>query len=397
MCCSKDWPSLLCYLPVKSYFVEEKTSFFYLSTGLKDLFVYLPRMNSQISDGRLWLNLYKFITRKSVYHTLFWTLLLLTLIVYDLITGEVSVLTATGHGLIVVFVYALIVYFNLHYLIPNYLAKNQFRTYLGLLFITILIITPIEALILYLIYSGNPEAQAGIVINLNLYFIPPFLIASGSTLFKIVNDWFRNLRVKQELEKRTMQSELRFLKSQINPHFLFNTLNSLYALTLKKSDKAPEIVIKLSEMMRYMLYECNEKQVLLKKEVNYLKNYLDLEKLRQGKEIDIKFKVSGHISNQMIAPLMFIPFLENSFKHGLSNNLADGFVHINMQVEDSLVKMDIKNSKPEKLPVKDPKRKSGGIGLVNVRRRLNLLYPERYQLNIEDNPKSYCVRLELEL
>lgn len=240
-------------------------------------------MTISTENNGLLLKIYRFFTQKSVYHTLFWIILLFLLIGFDLLTTDKTLYTATGHGLIVVFVYALVVYFNLHFLIPNYLAKNQFWTYLGLLLLSILIITPIEALILYLIYSGDPVSQANIVINLNLYFIPPFLIASGSTLFKIINDWYRNLRVKQELEKRTMQSELRFLKSQINPHFLFNTLNSLYALTLKKSDKAPEIVIKLSEMMRYMLYECNEKQVLLSKEVNYLRNYLDLEKLRQGK------------------------------------------------------------------------------------------------------------------
>ena len=147
--------------------------------------------------------------------------------------------------------------------------------------------------------------------------------------------------------------------------------------------------------MRYMLYECNEKRVLLSKEVNYLHNYLALEKLRQPKDIDIKFEVEGNVSHQMISPLMFIPFLENSFKHGLSNNLSDGFVHIYLKVEGENVKLRIVNSKPEKLPVRDPRRKSGGIGLVNVKRRLNLLYPGQYSLNIEDNPKSYAIELSL--
>ena len=121
-------------------------------------------------------------------------------------------------------------------------------------------------------------------------------------------DWARQLRERQVLQTQTMQSELRFLKSQINPHFLFNTLNNLYALTLKKSDKAPEIVIKLSEMMRYMLYDCNEKRVPLSKEVKYIKNYLDLEGLRQGKNVTINFETEGSITDQKIAPLLFIPF-----------------------------------------------------------------------------------------
>jgi len=361
------------------------------------LFVSLYLM-SFAEENRGYLNaIYRFFSQKKVYHTLFWSLLLLVLVVNDLVMTDKTVATSIGHGLIVVFVYALVVYLNLLYLIPNYLTKNQFWTYLGLLILSVLVITPIEAFILYLIYSGNPIAQERVVIDLNLYFIPPTLIALGSTLFKIINDWVRDLREKQELEKRTMQSELRFLKSQINPHFLFNTLNSLYALTLKKSDNAPEIVIKLSEMMRYMLYECNEKQVLLSKEVNYIHNYLALELLRQAKDIDIKFEVTGNIGSQMISPLMFIPFIENSFKHGLSNNLANGFVHIYLNVEGEDIKFCVENSKPEKLPMRDPKRKSGGIGLVNVRRRLNLLYPDRYSLNIEDNPKSYEIELGLVL
>ena len=193
-----------------------------------------------------------------------------------------------------------------------------------------------------------------------------------------------------------MQSELRFLKSQINPHFLFNTLNNLYALTLKKSDKAPEIVIKLSEMMRYMLYECNEKRVPLVKEVNYLRNYLDLEQLRQSDKISINFTVEGDIGNQEIAPLLFIPFLENSFKHGLNTQIREGFVDIRMKVADQDVEFYIENSKGE-MVIQPTGRPSGGIGLENVRRRLNILYPDRYNLRVSDNPNTYSVYLTIEL
>ena len=231
---------------------------------------------------------------------------------------------------------------------------------------------------------------------MNYQFLITFFIAGSSTIFKIITDWVRYLREKQELQTQTMQSELRFLKSQINPHFLFNTLNNLYALTLKKSDKAPEIVIKLSEMMRYMLYECNEKSVLLSKEVNYLKNYLDLERLRQGKNVEIRFDIKGNIGDLQIAPLMFIPFLENSFKHGLNNHISKGFVDIRLNVEEKNIHFYIENSKPDSLPIQDHRR-SGGIGLVNIHRRLNLLYPNQYQLEIDDNPNSYAVNLQIEL
>jgi LytS/YehU family sensor histidine kinase len=193
-----------------------------------------------------------------------------------------------------------------------------------------------------------------------------------------------------------MQSELKFLKSQINPHFLFNTLNSIYALTLKKSDKAPEIVIKLSEMMRYMLYECNERLVPLSKEVLYVRNYVDLEMLRQGQKVRIDFRVEGDIHDQKIAPLIFTPFLENSFKHGV-NQISEGFVDILLEVQDENVILQIENSKPPKPQVVNHKKPSGGIGLANVKRRLDLLYPESYVLNITEEPDRYKVYLNLEL
>jgi len=340
--------------------------------------------------------LYDFLTQRVVYHSLFWAAFVLLLM---LLEGWANGFWFTfANQLINVGFYGLIVYFNLFYLIPNYLTKKQFLNYCGLLIATTVIITPLKMVVLFLFYgaTGVVEAQQQLLQNMNWQFMGTFVVASASTIFKIITDWARHLREKQELQTQTMQSELRFLKSQINPHFLFNTLNNLYALTLKKSDKAPEIVIKLSEMMRYMLYECNEKRVLLRKEVNYIRNYLDLEQLRQGKNVDINFEVQGNVSDQKIAPLMFIPFLENSFKHGLNNHISQGFVNIYLDVDDKHIHFYIENSKPENLPLQDHRR-SGGIGLVNVRRRLNLLYPDQYTLEIEDKPNSYAVNLMIDL
>jgi two-component system LytT family sensor kinase len=225
--------------------------------------------------------IFNWLSRRSVYHSLFWLSMLLLLTVFDN-TGT-SFLFNLGNEIINVFFYIIIVYFNLLYLIPNYLTKKRFYTYCGLLILSTLIITPLKVLVLYFKFTGMEAVQEELLQNMNWYFLTTFLIAGSSTIIKIIVDWGRQLRERQELQTQTMQSELRFLKSQINPHFLFNTLNNLYALTLKKSDKAPDIVIKLSEMMRYMLYECNEKEVLLSKEVNYIQNYLDLERLRQEK------------------------------------------------------------------------------------------------------------------
>ena len=329
-----------------------------------------------------------------MYHAVFWAALFAFLLYFDqsgLSTGE----RWTNEFFNLLF-YALIVYFNLFYLIPNYLTKKRFLTYLLLLLAVTLILTPLRVIFFYFRFADLPRLQSNLLDNLDLYFVLTFLIGGGSTVAQIVTDWFRQLREQQELETRTMQSELRFLKSQINPHFLFNTLNNLYALTLKKSDKAPEIVIKLSEMMRYMLYECNEKRVPLYKEVNYLRNYLDLEQLRQHDNIRIDFTVEGHVSDQRIAPLLFIPFLENSFKHGLNTQLRDGFVDIDLRVTDQTVNFRIENSKGQTVARPD-NRPSGGIGLVNVRRRLNLMYPERYELRVSNTPNTFAVDLTIEL
>ena len=338
-----------------------------------------------------------FLSGSMVYHLIFWVTMLAFFLLID--DSKESFGFRFSNELINVSFYMLIVYFNLLYLIPNYLTQNRFLTYAGLLILAALIITPLKVIVFYFKFSNHPDLQANLVNHQNAYFLITFFIAGASTLFKIITDWVKHLQEKQELQTQTMQSELRFLKSQINPHFLFNTLNSLYALTLKKSDKAPEIVIKLSEMMRYMLYECNEKKVPLRKEINYIQNYLDLELLRQGKNVDINFEVKGQIMDQQIAPLMFIPFLENSFKHGLNNQISQGFVNVKMDIDYQNVHFYIENSKADALPIlsPNPNKKSGGIGLVNVRRRLNLIYPEKYDLAITNKPKSYAVKLDIEL
>ncbi|MEN0047734.1 MAG: histidine kinase [Bacteroidota bacterium] len=300
--------------------------------------------------------------------------------------------------LILVSFYAAIIYFNLYYLIPEYLSKNKFLLYSAFLFVSCMIITPLYEITQYFYYeiTANERAQEILLENVNFQFLVTFFVVGTSTILKIISDWVRHTRERQELQTRTMQSELRFLKSQINPHFLFNTLNNLYALTLKKDDKAPEIVIKLSEMMRYMLYECNERRVLLQKEINYIRNYLDLESLRQGKGVSIEFEVNGRVSDQQIAPLMFIPFLENSFKHGLNHSIKEGFVKIELNVDEKEVNFNIENSKADRI-VTPTRGKSGGIGLVNVRRRLDLLYPEQYDLSVEDRPNTYAANLLLTL
>lgn len=358
---------------------------------------YVPSRNflNGMKAQRLIDRLYNLLTLRPVYHALFW-LTLFGLMVWLGYRQNHDFWFVLGNELISLFFFAVLVYFNLFYLIPNYLARNV-ALYLGLVLAACIVVTPIKVLVLYLKFSGMPQMQNDLVDVQESLYLGSLMVMLFSTVLRVLTDWWRYQREKQTLQTQTIQSELRFLKSQINPHFLFNTLNNLYALTLKKSDKAPEIVLKLSEIMRYMLYECNEKQVLLSKEIQYIHNYLDLERLRQPKGADIHFNTEGFVSDQLIAPLLFVPFLENSFKHGMNHHVqGGGFVHLNLRVHGDDLEFTAENSKAEKLPRQEHPR-SGGIGLVNVRQRLHILYPEKHTLTVEDEPHRYAVTLLLQL
>ena len=343
--------------------------------------------------------LYRFVNRRGVYHPLFWVALFAFLVATAVRTDDNRTSTVwftIGNELINLVFYVLVVYLNLLLLIPRYLPRQPWL-YLGLVVLLCALVTPIQVFVLYIKLSGQPYYQLKLAHNQLLVFFTNFFLVLLSTVLRVVMDWWRYQNEKQLLVTQTMQSELRFLKSQINPHFLFNTLNNLYALTLKKSDKAPDIVLKLSEIMRYMLYECNEKSVLLTKEIQYIHNYLDLERLRQPVAADISFVTEGRISEQLVAPLLFVPFLENSFKHGLNHHVhGGGFVRMRLSVQGEDLEFFIENSKPERLPRQEHPR-SGGIGLTNVRQRLQLLYPEQHTLEVQDEPHRYAVTLRLKL
>jgi len=356
--------------------------------------VYSSRMSKALALKRTWQSSSWWSHRKWITHTLFWLLVLATLCFFDYrITGWPLVLYTK---LIDVIFYAAIIYLNLLYLIPNFLTAKRFWIYVSLLLGSVLILTPIKVAIQVFLFANEPTIQSSLVENQSYYFLSMFLIMGSSTIYSIISEWLIHQSEKRDLQTQTMQSELKFLRSQVNPHFLFNTLNNLYALTLKKSDDAPEIVLKLSEIMRYMLYECNERTVSLSKEITYLRNYLDLEQLRQSRDIKIDMQVIGNVSDHRIAPLIFIPFVENSFKHGLNNQISEGYVTIVLKVESNKLEFMIENSKPATQPAQTHRR-SGGIGLVNVKRRLNLIYADRYRLKINNEPNSYQVNLILQL
>jgi len=328
-------------------------------------------------------------------HLLFWALLSIFLLVLD--RSDIPLLIKFARSIISTGFFASIVYVNWMLLIPKFLKKRNWVMYLISLILLAVLVTPPQVLAMFLIYDDSPSIQSYFYHKQNVLFFQSIFIAVSSAAFKITQDWLGHERASKDLKSQNLASELNFLKSQINPHFLFNTLNNLYALSLKKSDQAPETVLMLSEMMRYMLYECNVERVMLQKEINYIKNYLELEKIRLGENFDIDFKVEGEAYDLQIAPLMFIPFIENSFKHGMNTLLTEGFVHIYLKIEDGDVFMKITNTKGAQIS-KDPKGKqSGGIGLINIKRRLKLIYPQKHKISFVETNDEFTVQLNIQL
>lgn len=209
-----------------------------------------------------------------------------------------------------------------------------------------------------------------------------------ASIFKYAKDSL--LRSQEQKE-----TELRHLKSQLNPHFLFNTLNNLYGLAAVKSDKLPPLMLKLSELLRYSVYDTEQTFVQLEKELTYLKNYVELEKIRLNEGVTIEFNQSGDFSNQQIAPLMLIVFVENSFKHFSYKRNESGFININLNIHENILSMSINNSIDSSLYAEIKKGK--GIGLSNVQKRLNMLYPKKHYLEIIHQPNFYEIHLKIDL
>jgi len=199
----------------------------------------------------------------------------------------------------------------------------------------------------------------------------------------------------KEMEKQKLEVELNTLKEQLNPHFMFNTLNNIYSLSLDKSDKAPEFILKLSDLMSYTLYECKEKFVPISKEIDFIKNYLELERIRVRDGVKIDFNIKGDSLNKKISPLLLLTFIENAFKHGINTRPNNPFIKIDLDFEtNNKLLFKIENSKPK---IEAINTENNGIGLKNAKKRLNLLYPDKHQLKISDNELVFLVELEIEL
>ncbi len=226
-------------------------------------------------------------------------------------------------------------------------------------------------------YYATDNIQNVIYYSFNAFFL------------KMIEDFFRAEKEKNALLTEKLNAEQAFLKSQLNPHFLFNTLNNIYSLTLTSSPKAPEAVLKLSELMRYMLYESNVDKINLETEVKYLKNFVELQKFRYSGQTYIDFHVAGDLHSQKVAPLLLIAFVENAFKHG-EVNIASKPLFISLLLNQNNLSFTVKNFKKDQ-----NKDEVGGVGLENVRRRLDLLYTNQYSLEVEDTKEAYFCELNL--
>ena len=222
------------------------------------------------------------------------------------------------------------------------------------------------------------------------------LVLGISTSIKTVQKWQLDTEIRQSLERQKISSELSFLKAQINPHFFFNTLHSIYALTMINIETSREALHTLSRMMRYVLYETQSGTTLLSKEIEFLEDYINLMKLRLTEKVTVIFEKPQPLQDVLVAPMLFLPFVENAFKHGVSA-LLPSRIHIAIQQQGQAVELDVCNTVlPEKRVVLE---ESSGIGLANTNRRLDLLYPGQYTLAVtEKTPDNeYCVHLKLNL
>jgi LytS/YehU family sensor histidine kinase len=307
----------------------------------------------------------------------------------------------TEYSTIVNFVYFGVInislfYINYLFILPTFLNRKKYLWCALSIFFVVMIFSFIKCGLAYYFYDiVIKRGGSKVVIDFWYYysvavFVSCFFILL-STVLKFIQDWFLNEKVKSNLENENLIAELAFLKSQINPHFLFNSLNNIYSLAYQKSEKTPEAILKLSEIMRYMLYESNEDKVELSNEIRYLENYIELQKLRFKDNIYIKFEINGDLLGLMITPLVLISFVENAFKHGIATD-SENPISISLNLTDGKLLFHVSNIKSSM-----NKDITGGIGLQNVQRRLSLIYKDRYRLQIDDTNDIYNCELYLNL
>ena len=284
--------------------------------------------------------------------------------------------------------------FGINYLLlPRFFYKKKYLPFIIYVALIIAAVILVEELVIEQIYFPDTRAKRfpGVFYTM-LGILPVIAILSG---FKFGWDALGKQREVEDLKLAVQESELQFLKSQINPHFLFNNLNNLYAYAIENSPKTPEIILELSGVLRYMLYECREKYVPLTKEITQLENFINLNELQIEDRGKVHFKANNIKEGYRIAPLILIVFIENAFKHSTASQSKDILIEVDVSLEDKgVLTFNCKNSfKPQT----NTDNLANGIGLQNVQKRLELLYPEAYNLELDNDGSFYVVRLTMDL
>lgn len=292
----------------------------------------------------------------------------------------------------------ILVYINIYVLFPKFVLKKKYAKYLLSFLLALCIFYIVRTELIYWLINENvwPESDSlqkaysfNHILVVILYGIYDVALV---TTIKLTADWIFERKRTEQLQEVQLRTELNFLKSQIQPHFFFNTLNNLYALTIEKSEKAPEMILKLSEIMQYVLYDAKEPKISLLKEINYIHNYLELEELRFGDTVKYNLDIVGNIDDVFVPPLLFLPFIENCFKHGTKEN-DSMTVKISFEKIKEQLNFSVKNNfnKHDEAVAKS----RHGIGILNVKRRLKLLYNEDYKLKTDIFEQKFNVNLEI--
>ncbi|MDX9882879.1 MAG: histidine kinase [Prolixibacteraceae bacterium] len=299
--------------------------------------------------------------------------------------------------------FAVSVYINLNVLIPRFLKNKHYIFYTFWLTVTIFVAALVtQFLFIYpLHFLFTPESRFDTFHSevFSSFFFAHLVYVAITSFAKFVSDWLVlqdvNLQYNK-MQRQKLEAELKSLKAQINPHFLFNSLNNIYSLALSNSKETPRLILMLSDLMRHVLYESKEDFIPLEKEINFVANFIELQKLRLGKNVDLHFTMEGQIPDKQIAPLLFEPFIDNAFKHGLRSPADKPFIRISFTFTENEVFFETRNNYAENLTT--PKDKAYGIGLQNVEKRLKFLYRKKdYKLAVNSTDNVFSVLLRLKL
>ena len=301
-------------------------------------------------------------------------------------------------------VHMILVYLNIFVLMPRFVYKRKYFFYIFFLIASLLLMVFMKFNLTFYLVSENiwPEGPS-VIHNFTFSYaidmmIGELYVTTFVTAIKITMDWLEEQKRVAALEKMQSDTELLFLRSQISPHFFFNTLNNIYSLSIEKSEKTPRIILKLSELMRYLLYETKTKRQSLEKEIICIQNYLDLERIRYGELLKINMNISGDILDKKIAPILLPSFVENAFKHGANKNIGNVTIDIDFKIVNNFLFFTISNPISEITKHKLVINHSGGIGLNNVKKRLALGYDsDEYDLKIDNEDKLFTVKLKIKV